>query len=119
MKLSDRINEALTGCDFVEVFPEIADFEDQENTPLPFAIYKIKQEGMKTKNSDSVGNNPVSVLFVCDGYNESVSMTGKVREALLSLKDRKTNVSFISSSIDFDDDDRAYVTEMNFTIKAY
>ena len=117
MALGDRINEVLQG--FVNVFPEIADFEDQENIPFPFAVYKIKQEGMKTKDSNSFGNNSVSVLLACEGYNERLVMTGKVREALLSLQDRNTNVSFLSSSTDFDDDDRAYVTEMNFIIKTY
>lgn len=117
MALGDRINEVLRG--FVNVFPEIADFEDQENIPFPFAIYKIKQEGMKTKDSHGFGNNSVSVLLVCEGYDESLVMAGKVREALLSFEDRKTNVSFISSSVDFDDDDRVYVSEINFTIKTY
>ncbi|WP_303182163.1 hypothetical protein [uncultured Butyricimonas sp.] len=117
MGLGNRINEVLHG--FVDVYPEIADFEDQENIPLPFAIYKMKQEGTKTKDSSSFGNYSVSVLLVCEGYDESLVMTGKVREALLSLQDRNTNVTFISSSVDFDDDDRAYVTEINFTIKTY
>lgn len=117
MTLGDRINEVLQS--FVNVFPEIADFEDQENIPFPFAVYKIKQEGMKTKDSNSFGNNSVSVLLVCEGYDESLVMTGKVREALLSMQDRNTNVSFLSFSTDFDDDDRAYVAEMNFIIKTY
>ena len=117
MGLGDRINEALHG--FVEVFPEIADFEDQENIPFPFAIYKIKREGTKTKESHDSGNHSVGILLVCEGYNESLVMFEKVREAILSMQDRNTNVSFLSSTTDFDDDDRAYVTEMNFTIKTY
>ena len=117
MVLGDRINEILSG--FVNVFPEIADFEDQENIPLPFAVYKVKQEGSKTKDSSTFGNHSVSILQVCEGYDESLSMIESVREAILSLQDRNTNVTFISSHVDFDDDDRAYVAEMNFTIKTY
>lgn len=35
-----RINDVLK--EIVNVYPEVADLEDNDNLPLPFAVYKVK-----------------------------------------------------------------------------
>ena len=112
-----RINDVLK--EIVNVYPEVADLEDNDNLPLPFAVYKLKRFGSKTKETSRSGTYSVNVLSACGEYDEALRLENEIREAMLSLQDSKTNVSFIDSSRDFDDDDRAWVTEINFEIKVY
>lgn len=112
-----RINDVLK--EIVNVFPEVADLEGHDNLPLPFAVYKVKRFGSKTKEVNRSGVYSVNVLSVCGEYDESLKLENKISEAMLSLQDSRTNVSFLDSSREFDDDDRAWVTEMNFEIKVY
>ena len=112
-----RINDVLGKI--LNVFPGVADLEDNDNLPLPFAVYKVKRFGSKTKETNHSGTYSVNVLSVCGEYDEALGLEDKIREAMLSLQDSRTNVSFIDSSRDFDDDDRAWVTEINFEIKVY
>lgn len=112
-----RINDVLRGI--VNVYPEVADLEDDENLPLPFAVYKVKRFGSKTKEANHSGVYSVNILAVCAEYDESLVLENKIRDAILILQGKDTNVSFSDSSREFDDDDRAWVTEMNFEIKEF
>nr|DAS71006.1 MAG TPA: hypothetical protein [Caudoviricetes sp.] len=112
-----RINDVLKKI--MNVFPGVADLEGNDNLPLPFAVYKVKRFGSKTKETNRSGTYSVNVLSACEKYDEALGLENKIRAAMLSLQNSKTNVSFIDSSRDFDDDDRAWVTEINFEIKVY
>lgn len=105
-----RINDVLKKI--MNVFPGVADLEGNDNLPLPFAVYKVKE-------TNRSGTYSVNVLSACEKYDEALGLENKIRAAMLSLQNSKTNVSFIDSSRDFDDDDRAWVTEINFEIKVY
>ncbi len=112
-----RINDVLGKI--LNVFPGVADLEDNDNLPLPFAVYKVKRFGSKTKDANHSGTYSVNILSACREYNEALNLEEQIRVAMLALQDTATNVSFLDVSRDFDDDDRAWVSEINFEIKVY
>ena len=103
----------------VNTYPEVADIEDAENLPLPFAVYKIKSFGSKTKDSDTTGVFAVEIMLVCEEYGEMEETSERIKSAVLSIKDRNTVVVFNDLEGDFDGEDRAYLSTLNFTIKTF
>lgn len=117
IRLSERIYNVLSGV--VETFPVIADIEDRDKLPNSFAIYKIKEAGKKTKDGNKTVENSVSVMLVCEQYDEMESRSMSIKDAVLSLQDRNTLVTFDTLTSDFDGEDRVYVSEINFIIKTF
>lgn len=114
--IDKRINEALRGI--VETYPDTADFEEDENIAYPYAVFKARRHGSKTKDGRRDGDYSVGVFLAAESYDESLDLEERVRGAILGMEDGRTNVSFLDSICELDEDG-AWVTEMNFEIRTY
>lgn len=116
MTIDRRINEALKGL--LDVYPDTADFEDEENTAYPYAVFKARRHGSKTKEGHRAGDYSVGIFLAAKNYNESQELEEKIRSAILGMEDGETNAVFLDSICELDEDG-AWVTEMNFEIRTY
>lgn len=116
MSIERKLNEVLKGI--VDTYPDTADFEDEEDIVRPYAVTKTRRFGSKTKDGTSAGTYAVGVFLVTDEHDEAKRLEEEIRAAITGMEDRTTNVSFMDSTTEYDEDE-AWVTEMNFEIKLY
>jgi hypothetical protein len=116
-EIGDIIKEALSGV--VDVYPQIADFESEENLPYPFAVYRVDEVGARTKEGESQATHTVSVAVVDNQYDELTEITDAVKEAILTRRTRTMGIRYNGTTTDYDEDDRAYIADLSFTIKKY
>lgn len=116
-ELGDIIKRALTGI--VDVYPQIADFEEEENLPYPFAVYRIDEMAATTKEGERSGQYTVNVVVVSDNYDNHIALTDRVKEAVLMTRTREMSVRYGGTTTDYDEDDRAYLSDITFFVKKY
>lgn len=115
--IGDIISSALNGI--VDVFPQIADFEDEENLPYPFAVYRVDETGAMTKEGPRSGQYTANIAVVSDGYDAGVELVERVKHALQGASTSEVRFVFVGVSTDYDEEDRAYIMDINFTVKKY
>lgn len=116
-EIGDMISAALKGV--VDVYPQVADFEDAENLPYPFAVYRVDETGAMTKEGPRSGQYTANIAVVSDGYDAGVELTERVKQALQGASTPAVRFVFGGVTTDFDEEDRAYIMDLNFIVKKY
>lgn len=88
-----------------KLYPLVAN----EGTAFPFAIYKIITSEGETKDADKA-TVQLSLWFASDKYTECVTACDTV-EALI-----KQQFNWVSSDVDFIQEDQSFVANINFEI---
>lgn len=115
--LSDIINNALKGI--INIFPQIADFEDAENLPYPFAVYRIDETGAQTKGGERRKQYTVSIALVCESYDNIVTLGETIKAAILALRSTDMAINYGTTTTDYDEEDRAYMANLIFSVKMF
>lgn len=112
--ISTLIYNTLRGI--VETYPVLADVEESKQLPLPYAVYRLRETGNRTKETVKKQYD-VGVFVVCDGYERCWEIIHSVESAVGLLNGSAYSISVMANEVKYDGDDRCYVGEMSFTIK--
>lgn len=102
--------------DIINIFPVVANVEDQTKIQMPWAVYRIQESETPTKDSTYREWN-VSLFIASESHDKCKDLSVQCLAALKTLKNDNYAVCDVSSKISFDQDDRAYIGELSLTIK--
>lgn len=100
----------------VDIYPVVADVEDYERLPLPYAVYRINRKYARTKEQRR-SEWGVGFLVVAGSYSECWSLMTQLENAMEALTGAELTAKAIGGEVKFDGDDRVYIGETTVEIK--
>ena len=111
--ISDMIYAAAK--EVIDIYPVVADVEEFEKLPLPYAVYRIEQRYARTKEQRR-SEWEVGFLVVANGYSECWALTAKLETAIEGVSGKEVVAKAIGGNVQFDGDDRVYIGETTVEI---
>lgn len=112
--ISDMIYAAAK--EVIDIYPVVADVEDYEKLPLPYAVYRINRKYARTKEQRR-SEWGVGFLVVASSYSECWSIMTRLEDAMELMREGGISAKAIGGEVKFDGDDRVYIGETTVEIK--